>query len=518
MEFSENVNKSYFDNNNYENNDIDGFGNEFKDTSLNFDDIVINIPTWELIVDDNDSFVVYNIEVQTKNKKWTIKKRYSQLRAFHEAISVIFKEAKLTKFPPKKFFTKKTDEGLCNERQQEIEDYFQYLIRIDEIRISDLFLDLFEVLKHFKEKGLNKIILAPLPDKEFDPSECSIPWKMLTSVGATIIFATENGDIPKCDQMLIHPEGLVEKILGTEPEAKSFYLEMEQDENFQNPIRWEDIEPSDYDGLLLTGGHSPGMKQYLESKILQDKIVQFTKLNRPTAAICHGVLLLGRCKDENGVSVIHKRRVTTLTKQMENFAFQISRSKHGNLYKTYPEIYCEDEVRSFLQNDETQFDKGNNVLLSLGAKGTMYDDTHAFVVRDDNLLTGRYPGDAYLFGRTFISLLSDFVREDPKENYFREEDEEELILSNSDFVPFQDNYVKNDNYYNNSLLNNESNEDNEDNDNNENNNFQNQISSENNNDINMQSQFNESDPPYQNYNDDLNGFYNENSSNIIIEN
>lgn len=41
-------------------------------------------------------------------------------------------------------------------------------------------------------------------------------------------------------------------------------------------------------GLLLPGGHAPGMKQYLGSRLLQRKVAEFWRLERPVGAICHG--------------------------------------------------------------------------------------------------------------------------------------------------------------------------------------------------------------------------------------
>lgn len=34
----------------------------------------------------------------------------------------------------------------------------------------------------------------PLPDKDFDPSESAIPWKILQVNGVEVFFATENGN------------------------------------------------------------------------------------------------------------------------------------------------------------------------------------------------------------------------------------------------------------------------------------------------------------------------------------
>jgi hypothetical protein len=41
------------------------------------------------------------------------------------------------------------------------------------------------------------------------------------------------------------------------------------------------------------------------------------------------------------------------------------------------------------------------------ARGTMTDDRPAFVVEDGSYLSARWPGDAYLFARRFLALLSE---------------------------------------------------------------------------------------------------------------
>jgi putative intracellular protease/amidase len=65
---------------------------------------------------------------------------------------------------------------------------------------------------------------------------------------------------------------------------------------FQNPITWAKIDPAAFDGVVLVGGHSPGMKQYLESGTLQQHLVQFWRMQRPVGAICHGAARTGcRC-------------------------------------------------------------------------------------------------------------------------------------------------------------------------------------------------------------------------------
>ena len=43
-----------------------------------------------------------------------------------------------------------------------------------------------------------------------------------------------------------------------------------------------------YDGLLLAGGHAPGMKEYLESTVLQSLVARHDAARKPWGAVCHG--------------------------------------------------------------------------------------------------------------------------------------------------------------------------------------------------------------------------------------
>ncbi|MEY2416774.1 MAG: hypothetical protein QOH53_2108, partial [Ilumatobacteraceae bacterium] len=38
-------------------------------------------------------------------------------------------------------------------------------------------------------------VLLPLPDADFDVTEVAVPWKLLTRLGHTVVFATENGGV-----------------------------------------------------------------------------------------------------------------------------------------------------------------------------------------------------------------------------------------------------------------------------------------------------------------------------------
>jgi putative intracellular protease/amidase len=240
-------------------------------------------------------------------------------------------------------------------------------------------------------------VLMPLPDHDFDVTEVAVPWRLLTDAGHQVTFATEHGARPAADPRLL--TGVLFGRLGAADEPKRFYRQLRDADEFRNPVPWSDLTPADYDGLLLPGGHAPGMRQYLGSVVLQGKVAEYWSLRRPVGAICHGVLVLARTVDPaTGRGVLAGRRTTCLTKPMERGAYYLTAWRLGRYYRTYP-AYVEDEVRAALAGG--QFHRGPAGL----ARGTATDDRPAFVVADGNYLSARWPGDAYLFGRRFLALL-----------------------------------------------------------------------------------------------------------------
>src|SRR5262249_60218866 len=108
---------------------------------------------------------------------------------------------------------------------------------------------------------------------------------------------------------------------GGAREPIAFYRELEAAPEFRAPIAWSAIVPEEYDALMLPGGHAPGMRQYLGSAALQEKVAAFWALERPVGAICHGVLVLARARDAaTGRSPLHGKKTTCLPKYMERTA------------------------------------------------------------------------------------------------------------------------------------------------------------------------------------------------------
>jgi putative intracellular protease/amidase len=243
-------------------------------------------------------------------------------------------------------------------------------------------------------------VLVPLPDHDFDVTEVAVPWRLLSDAGHEVVFATESGGTPAADPLLLR--GVVAGRLGAAAEPRTFYAELLDAPRFRQPIAWADIVPGAFDGLMLAGGHAKGMRQYLDSEALRAKVGAFWALDRPVAAICHGVLVLARTiNPDTHRSVIADRRTTCLPKYMERGAFLATAWRRGRYYRTYP-AYVEDEVRAALNDPARQFRVGPRVLFR---RGSADDDAPTYLVEDRHYLSARWPGDAYAFGRRLAQML-----------------------------------------------------------------------------------------------------------------
>jgi putative intracellular protease/amidase len=242
-------------------------------------------------------------------------------------------------------------------------------------------------------------VLIPLPDRDFDVTEVAVPWRVLRDAGHQVVFATEQaGTVPAADPRLLN--GVLFGQLGAAAEAKGYYAELIGAPEFAATRAWAVLDVTAFDGLLLPGGHAPGMRQYLGSSALREQVARFWATGRPVGAICHGVLVLARTRDAVGRSALAGRRTTCLPKYMETVAYLATAWRLGRYYRTYP-AYVEDEVTAAL-DPGGEFQRGP---VTLTARGTAGGDAAAFVVQDRNYLSARWPGDAYLFARRFRDLL-----------------------------------------------------------------------------------------------------------------
>jgi putative intracellular protease/amidase len=277
-------------------------------------------------------------------------------------------------------------------------------------------------------------VLVPIPDRDFDPTEVAVSWRVLTRDGHRVVFATETGTPGVADDIMVTGRGLdawsALPVLGTIPlvglmlrankDGRSAYRDMLGSAEYQHPVSWGQATLDGVDALLLPGGHrARGMRSYIDSDILQRLVVDAFGRGIVVAAICHGVLLAARSVDPaTGRSVLYGRKTTALTWAMERLAWRLTRLTRfwdRDYYRTYSEepgqpggyMSVQSEVTRALK-DPTDFcdvvrGSPHWLLKSSGmVRDTATDSRPAFVVDDNSYVSARWPGDTH----TFAAVLS----------------------------------------------------------------------------------------------------------------
>ena len=248
-------------------------------------------------------------------------------------------------------------------------------------------------------------VLIPLPSCDFDPTEAAIPWLVLSRQGHQVRFATPGGTAASADPRMVAGTGLGpwKAILRADKRGREAYAAMQADAAFREPWSYAQAATQPIDGLILPGGHAPGMRPYLESTVLQQIVSAAFAAGRPVGAICHGVLLAARTRDAGGKSVLHGRKTTALTRALELGGWLMT-PWLGSYYRTYP-LTVQAEVTAALAQPD-HFVAGPPAFL----RDSPEHPGRGFTVRDGNYLSARWPGDAHRFAAEFAGILAERTR------------------------------------------------------------------------------------------------------------
>jgi putative intracellular protease/amidase len=279
-------------------------------------------------------------------------------------------------------------------------------------------------------------IVMPLPSRDYDPSEAAVSWWVLRLAGHEVRFATPDGRRAQADPIMLSGRGLdwwsrvpgmgalklVGLLLRANRAAREAHAAMAADAAFLMPLRYADLVSQTFDGLILPGGHASGVREYLESAVLHGVVAGYFDADKPVGAICHGVVVAARSVSRRtGRSVLHGRRTTALTWQLERSAWHLARRTRywdPNYYRTYVEAPGEPAGYRSVQAEVTRALARPEDFLDVPANATHYwrktsglvrdlplDSRPAFVVRDGRYVSARWPGDVYTFARLFAESL-----------------------------------------------------------------------------------------------------------------
>jgi putative intracellular protease/amidase len=124
-----------------------------------------------------------------------------------------------------------------------------------------------------------------------------------------------------------------------------------------------DLDLAEYDALVVCGGQGP-MFQFRDHEVLQRTIAAFYELEKPTAALCHGVCALLDVRLSDGSSLIGGKTITGFANVEEDLG-------DAAVGKRVMPFRIEDEARR------------------LGANFVQAGLFKAFAVRDNQLITGQ---------------------------------------------------------------------------------------------------------------------------------
>jgi putative intracellular protease/amidase len=283
---------------------------------------------------------------------------------------------------------------------------------------------------------MSKIVVAAA-SLDFDPTEVAVPWLLLAEAGHEVLFATADGKRPLPDEIMLTGEGLdpwafvpalarvrgLGRILGANADARAAYARLEADDRFHSPVKFADLTASDWGGLILPGGHrARGIRPYLEDLALRRFVGAMFDAAKPVGAICHGTVVACRATSaKTGKSVLFGKKTTSLTWAQEKLATRIAtvaRFWDPSYYRTYVEQPEEpagyrsvqaEVTRALASPDDYQDVPKSDPDFAIKTNGrhrdTATDSRPAFVVRDGQYVSARWPGDAHTFAKVFDEVL-----------------------------------------------------------------------------------------------------------------
>lgn len=246
-------------------------------------------------------------------------------------------------------------------------------------------------------------VLVLLPECDYDPTESGVPWAAMNSAGHEVYFATPDGEPGHADNRLVDKGfSLLSPFLMTRKNDIKKYQSMAASQRFVKPLSYDEVKPAVFDALFIPGGHAPGMKTMIDSEVAQEICCHFFATDKPVAAVCHGVLLLARSKDQQDKSVIHGRHTTALPASMELSAWAVTMPWLGSYYRTYPTTVESEVIQAV--GEQGRFDKGPFLPL----RDSESSHRFGFTVRDKNYLSARWPGDCNKFAYDWLDVLAEY--------------------------------------------------------------------------------------------------------------
>ena len=189
--------------------------------------------------------------------------------------------------------------------------------------------------------------------------------------GCSVDIATPGGIVPKIDPHSMNPA-----VVGQENvDHFRAYLDAIA-ERLEHPLVLADVDTSQYDAIVIPGGHGPVEDLYKDADMGRI-LVEADRAGKIIAPVCHGQAALLAARDENGKWRFEGRAMTSFSDEEE------------------VELGTADNAPWLLAN----------TLRESGARYERGPNWGAYVVRDGNLLSGQNPASSEPLAEAVLAAL-----------------------------------------------------------------------------------------------------------------
>jgi len=199
--------------------------------------------------------------------------------------------------------------------------------------------------------------------------EFAAPYYTLADAGVDVDLASPKGGQPPIDPKSTEPEAQTEA-------TRRFYEDEDLQHKLSRTKKLSEVRAEDYDAVFYPGGHGPlwDLSNDKESiRLIED----FTKQQKPVAAVCHGPAVLAEAKAPNGEPLVKGKKVAGFTNSEEE-AVQLT------------------NVVPFLVEGR---------LKELGGNYSKVEDWRPYVVTDGLLITGQNPASSEPAAEELLKML-----------------------------------------------------------------------------------------------------------------
>ncbi|MBF8964528.1 type 1 glutamine amidotransferase domain-containing protein [Pontibacter sp. FD36] len=199
--------------------------------------------------------------------------------------------------------------------------------------------------------------------------EFAAPYYTLADAGVQVNLVSPKGGQPPIDPKSTEPDAQTEA-------TRRFYEDDDLQHKLSRTRKLSEVRAEDYDAVFYPGGHGPLWDLANDRESIR-LIEEFTKQQKPVAAVCHGPAVLAEAKAPNGEPLVKGKKVAGFTNTEEE-AVQLT------------------NIVPFLVEDR---------LKELGGDYSKADDWQPYVVTDGLLITGQNPASSEPAAETLLKLL-----------------------------------------------------------------------------------------------------------------